>query len=304
MATDNVLKEYSDSIKLLKHQCFDAGLSEEEFRNLYFNSLESLHSKQHKQSRTMIMKKHKLLLIGMLMAGFCIYKYATLYSYIICNLQDYIYPGLRFLRKLSIPFISLFPSLSEYYHETCIIQNPFFTIADMDCWPCSTVNNVREIYKPTKPVNSQQISPFVYLTDQQVINMIALKDIYFQNKQLFDKEAKFNSMPLARILRQYIPRPKVVPKFGQSTERFIIMDSSKKSFKVPDTECTFSFLLSLSGDRNVHLVPAEECKHQCKSLKVELKETFLLWYNWWYWRPVIQPTSSNETFIAHVGSYC
>ncbi|CAH0759355.1 unnamed protein product [Diatraea saccharalis] len=115
---------------------------------------------------------------------------------------------------------------------------------------------------------------------------------------------KFNSMPLARILRQYIPRPKVVPKFGQSTERFIIMDSSKKSFKVPDTECTFSFLLSLSGDRNVHLVPAEECKHQCKSLKVELKETFLLWYNWWYWRPVIQPTSSNETFIAHVGSYC
>lgn len=85
-------------------------------------------------------------------------------------------------------------------------------------------------------------------------------------------------MNIARIIRQVIQRPKIVPKFGQSTERFIIVDSSQQSFQVPDTECSYSFLLSLSGSRTVNLVPAEECKHQCKTLKVELRETYLCKY--------------------------
>lgn len=85
-------------------------------------------------------------------------------------------------------------------------------------------------------------------------------------------------MNVAKVLRQVIPRPKVVPKFGQSTERFIIVDTSQRSFNIPDTECSFSFLLALSGSREIHLLPAEECKHQCKPLKVELKETYLCEY--------------------------
>lgn len=47
------------------------------------------------------------------------------------------------------------------YHETCLIQNPFFTVVDMDCWPCSSVNSVREVYDP-KPVNEQHNPPFYY----------------------------------------------------------------------------------------------------------------------------------------------
>ncbi|CAH0397571.1 unnamed protein product [Chilo suppressalis] len=336
MGSENILKEYSDSIKSLRRECLDGGLEEEAFREFYFESLKSLDSYQQlrNENRPMLTTKLKYLVIGMLVLGICIYNFTAVYACIVCNLQDYIYPGLRLLRKLSIPFISLFPSLSEYYHETCLIQNPFFTVADMDCWPCSTASNVREIYNPSESVNMQQNTPFIYATDQQIIDMTFLKDIYFKNKHVFDKEAtkilvdnskhyttsnemftqgqlgealyiwKINSMPLARLLRQYIPRPKIVPKFGQSTERFILIDSSRNKFKVPDTECTFSFLLSLSGNRNIDLEPAEECKHQCKSLKVELRESYLLWYNWWYWRPVVQSTSSNVTFIAHLGSYC
>lgn len=85
-------------------------------------------------------------------------------------------------------------------------------------------------------------------------------------------------MNLAKTLRQLIPRPKVVPKFGQSTERYIVIDSSQDRFKVPDTECSFSFIMSLSSSRVLSLTPAEECKHQCKSLKIELKESFLCKY--------------------------
>lgn len=82
----------------------------------------------------------------------------------------------------------------------------------------------------------------------------------------------------AQVLRQLISRPKIVPKFGQSTERFIVIDSSLETFKIPDTECSFSFLLSLNGSRTVTLVPADECKHQCKALQVELKESYLCKY--------------------------
>lgn len=82
-------------------------------------------------------------------------------------------------------------------------------------------------------------------------------------------------MNLAKVLRQVIPRPIVVPKFGQSTERFIVVDNSHGLFQMPETECSFSFLLSLSGSRTVKLVPADECRHQCKTMKLDLKESYL-----------------------------
>ncbi|KAM3967992.1 uncharacterized protein ACR2FA_004397 [Aphomia sociella] len=335
MVNEEILQEYSNSIQRLKRQCTERGMSEEDFRNIYYDSLDSIemHNNSVPTNRRLL-TRYKLLLI-FLLALFCIvYNYKILYSCIICNLQEYIYPGLQLLRRISIPFISLFPSLTEYYHETCLIQNPFFTVVDMDCWPCSTIHNIREVHNP-KPVNQQFTAPFIYESEQQPIQMEILKDLYEKNKNIFDKESskifannkhyisppslmfadqqsgaknlyiwKFNTMNAARMLRQIIPRPKVVPKFGQSTERFIIVDSTQDSFQIPDTECSFSFLLILSGSRTVNLVPAEECKHQCKSLKVDLMESYLLWYNWWYWRPVVQQSVGNVTFIAHVGSYC
>lgn len=335
MSNQEIIQEYSNSIKNLKKQCTDAGMSEEEFKRMYFKSLKSLENTGSPETNTprRAATKFRIVLLVIIIGVCVVYNYKSIYSSIVCNLQEYIYPGLKLLRKISIPFISLFPSLTDYYHETCLIQNPYFSVVDMDCWPCSTVSNIREVNDPN-PVSQQQTAPFIYETEQTVINMNALKTMYLRNKDTFDKESpkivtnnkyyisphdlfidgplrnksfyiwKFNNMNVAKVLRQIVPRPKVVPKFGQSTERFIIIDTSQNTFSIPDTECSFSFLLALSGSREIHLVPAEECKHQCKSLKVDLKESYLLWYNWWYWRPTVQHSMGNNTFIAHVGSYC
>ncbi|XP_063379976.1 uncharacterized protein LOC134666677 [Cydia fagiglandana] len=339
MVNDEVLQEYSSSVIRLKKQCMEAGMSEDEFRRLYFESLDSLDNRSprtlvthtHGRRRT----KYRIVLIGLFLTICVVYKFKSIYSSVVCNLQEYIYPGLRLLRRISIPFISLFPGLTDLYHETCLIQNPFFMVVDMDCWPCSSVSNIREIYDPKLITNQQHTAPFIYETDQQLVSLEELIELYNRNEEVFNKEApkifvnnkyylklneifhepqvlgdknlfiwKLNTMSVARILRQIIPRPKVVPKFGQSTERFLVIDNSQGQFAVPDTECSFSFLMVLSGSRTVTLKPAEECKHQCRSLKVELKETYLLWYNWWYWRPVVQSSPSNSTLIAHVGSYC
>ncbi|CAH0669197.1 unnamed protein product [Spodoptera exigua] len=334
MSNHEVIQEYSNSIKHLKKECIDAGMTEEEFRRMYLSSLETLDDEERPNNvPRRFITKFRVFLVMLLIILYIVYDYKSIYSSIVCNLQEFIYPGLKLLRKITIPFISLFPSLTEYYHETCLIQNPYFSVVDMDCWPCSTVTNIREVNDP-KPVTQQQTAPFIYETTQQIINLEALKQMYLKNRETFDKESpkiltnnkyysspsylfidrpledqsfyiwKFNNMNIAKVLRQVIPRPEVVPKFGQSTERFIIVDTSQRSFSIPDTECSFSFLLALSGSREIHLLPAEECKHQCKTLKVKLKETYLLWYNWWYWRPAVQSSMGNNTFIAHVGSYC
>ncbi|KAJ8727122.1 hypothetical protein PYW08_015519 [Mythimna loreyi] len=335
MSNHEVMQEYANAIQNLRKQCGDAGLSEEEFRRMYFRSLKTLENAERPEVNTprRFVTKFRVLLIVIIVGVYIAFNHKSIYSSIVCNLQEYIYPGLKLLRKISIPLISLFPSLTDFYHETCLIQNPYFAVVDMDCWPCSTVSNIREVNDPI-PVSQQQTAPFIYESEQQVINMEELKKMYLRNRDTFDKESpkilrnnkynsnpkdlfidraiedksfyiwKFNNMNVAKVLRQLIPRPKVVPKFGQSTERFIIVDTSQQKFNIPDTECSFSFLLALSGSREINLVPAEECKHQCKALKVELRETYLLWYNWWYWRPVVQNSMGNHTFIAHVGSYC
>lgn len=328
------LQEYSNSIKDLKKRSRDAGLSEEEFKKMYFQSLNNLETNRNVVlSNYHRINRYRVLLMGFVIIGiYTVYNFKTFYSTVMCNIQEYIYPGLKLVRRISIPLISLFPSLTDFYHETCLIQNPFFTVVDMDCWPCSAVSNVLEVDEP-KPMSEQHHAPFIYKTEQQVIDMDTLKKMYIRNKDIIDKETakiltnskhyqtpddvfnqdsndknfyvwKFHNIKIAKLLRQIIPRPKVVPKFGQSTERFIIIDNRKELFHVPDTECSFSFLLALSGSREINLLPAEECKHQCKALKVELKETYLLWYNWWYWRPTVQSSIGNQTFIAHVGSYC
>ncbi|CAK1551952.1 unnamed protein product [Leptosia nina] len=249
-----------------------------------------------------------------------------------CMEAEYIYPGLKLWRQISIPLISVFPRLTDLHQETCLLQNPFFTVVDMDCSPCSNVQEVRELQDPILR-DTQHATPLTYKTTQLPVSLDQLHDLYVNNKKEFDAEGskilvnnrhelmpkewfsqikkdnnlymwKINTLNSARILRQLIPRPKIVPKFGQASERFIIVDTQRTHFEIPDTECNYSFLLALSGKRTILLKPAQECKHLCKSLKIDLMESQLLWYNWWYWRPLAEDAAKNETFISQLGSYC
>lgn len=332
--SQELLRSYSNSIKTLRLESQRSKISEDEFKNIYLQTFQELRQNTRYQHKHKLIRRTKIILIVIIVCLIGFYNIKDIYSAFMCNLQEYIYPGLRLLRHFTIPLISLFPSLTEFYDETCLIQNPFFTIKDMDCWPCSSVANVMEVTNPNTAIHLNN-APFIYETEQKIINIEILKKLYQTNKDVFNVDApkvlvnykyhitpkemfqsfvlgvqnqlfvwKFNSMTPARILRQIISRPKIVPKHGQSPERFIILDSTQKPFKVPDTECHYSFILFLQGNRGINLMPSDECIHTCKPLKVELKESQLLWYNWWYWRPTIQSSQQNVTLIAHLGSYC
>lgn len=61
------------------------------------------------------------------------------------NIQTLIYPGMRLWRKFTLPLIEQFPHLTELYDETCLIENPLFQVAGMDCAPCMNVVNVMDL---------------------------------------------------------------------------------------------------------------------------------------------------------------
>ena len=113
MTTENNLQEFSNSINQLKTECVDAGISEEEFKEMYNQTLNDIVRKSHTMpnQRRCLYKNYKFLAVCVFVIIIVI-NFQSLYSCFVCNMQEYIYPGLRLLRKASIPFISLFPALT------------------------------------------------------------------------------------------------------------------------------------------------------------------------------------------------
>lgn len=124
MVDENLLQEYSESIKRLKRQCLEAGMSEDEFRKVYFESLKSLEARDtpEAQYRLRFRIKYLVLVIGVLVLLLAAFNSKYMYSTVMCSVQEYIYPGLRLLRRISIPLISLFPSLTGEYVSIGFIE--------------------------------------------------------------------------------------------------------------------------------------------------------------------------------------
>lgn len=61
------------------------------------------------------------------------------------NIQTFIYPGMRYWRKLTLPMIREFPQLTNLYDESCLLSNPFFYVTELDCTPCVNVINVVDL---------------------------------------------------------------------------------------------------------------------------------------------------------------
>lgn len=60
------------------------------------------------------------------------------------NIQTFIYPVMRAWRKMTLPLIQTFPTLTDVYDETCLIENPLFRVTNLDCTPCIGIVKVVE----------------------------------------------------------------------------------------------------------------------------------------------------------------
>lgn len=77
------------------------------------------------------------------------------------NIQPLIYPGMRTWRKFTIPIIENFPQLTRLYDESCLVENPFFQVAGLDCTPCASVINVLDISSNKYPGYLDYRVPYV-----------------------------------------------------------------------------------------------------------------------------------------------
>ncbi|XP_060530410.1 uncharacterized protein LOC132704430 [Cylas formicarius] len=261
-------------------------------------------------------------------------------SIVLRNVQGLTYPTLKRVRSLSVPIIKILDSLTDWYDESCLIENPYFNLANMECWPCQNMHGVINLtganqinYKKLEEgtiaiaktkqnsVNIENLNTFYHHyskdnldlrrinTNRPEINTIqALMN--YNNSDLSDDillQWRINKMSTSRVIRKLFPRPAFIPeRSGQSVERFLVIAGFRsKPFTLPNTECNFVLMIQGSGERTVIFQPSPECSSKCKRISVVLKPSYALLYNWWYWKPIYMPTgNSTEPSITYISSYC
>lgn len=251
------------------------------------------------------------------------------------NIQTFIYPGMKIWRKMTLPVINKFPGLTELYDESCLMMNPFFQVDDLNCEPCAGVVNVLDL---THIQHTTEFVPFVFKIKQDPVYISDLYELYKTHKDTFRRDAyrvkstnrdvtnmdelfhdfnrthqieshnlwRCNRMPPARILRQLFARPARLPETGIALERYLSIDTSEATtYAIPDAECSNMYIQQALGTRTIILRPTVECRHKCRTISIRLPQSFVLSYNWWYWKPISAPDQiTKSTSISLIGSYC
>lgn len=115
-----------------------------------------------------------------------------------------------------------------------------------------------------------------------------------------------NRMLPARLLRPIFARPMRLPSMGVALERFVAIDTAQApAYTLPETECPNVYIHQAVGTRFIILRPTSECRHRCRTLSMRLTQSFVLNYNWLYWKPISAPDPISESMsISLIGSYC
>lgn len=147
-----------------------------------------------------------------------------------------------------------------------------------------------------------------FQSNQQMVDLKILQDIYNQNKNILNSETKrlestnssytnlkdlfsnnvelsshthiswrITKMATARVIRQVFPKPFFLPeRSGQSVERFLMIDGAKaEPYVLPNTECSYVFVIQASGERSIVLKPSKECSNSCKTISIVLKPSYV-----------------------------
>nr|XP_034191760.1 uncharacterized protein LOC117609476 isoform X1 [Osmia lignaria] len=335
------LGEYRNELERIRQYARKNGISDTDIDQALQKSF-CILEKRNKKCAVSFCIKIIVVVLFITLVCFVTFDQRFLAVMLLRNLQNSIYPGLKLLRKIAVPVIKQYPSLSEFYEEWCILENPYFYIQDMDCWPCSVVHFVPDLtgYQISRSFNPG--IPYIKIQNFSEVHMENVQQLYWKNSVTFEKDAakvysnnltyrnvrdimeskmhlnptenlnnhvawRINRITPARILRELFPKPMDTPNWWeQSIERFIFFDESKSPpYSLPNPECSNVAITCATGARLIRLIASSECTSSCKSFTVLLSTGKTLWYNWWYWRPISLPTlNSTNISISYLTSYC
>ncbi|XP_011646053.1 uncharacterized protein LOC105432793 [Pogonomyrmex barbatus] len=338
------LNEYRDSVQRIRQYAAACNVSEVETSKIFqacFEQLEAKYSKKtNRPSRPL--RIILLLVLIILIVLLCLRNQNWLNIVFIRISQNSIYPALYVLRKAAIPVLNLYPSLSELYDEWCLIENPYFYVDDMDCWPCTVVHSVLDLTGHNISRSFNIGIPYTRAENDTRVKLKDLADLYWNNHDIFDKDAKrissnnetfktirdvmdngldkfytispsthiswrVNRMKPNRILRKLFPKPAETPNWwSQGIEKYIFIDESgSPPYPLPNPECSNIVVRCTAGARLIKMMPSSECIQHCRSLTILLSAGHTLWYNWWYWRPVSLPVyNATDLSISYLTSFC
>lgn len=166
MSKQLLLKNYRQNVIKLKNRAKALNISDKELKKIFEECISIL-----KNDNAYINNKSKLALIGktlLVVTIIALIFYIVLNvhqptsSIVLRNIQELIYPGLKLLRYFTVPIIRKFPSLTSiytenlrliiycklfvaFYYESCLVENPYFYVSDMECWPCENVHSVVDL---------------------------------------------------------------------------------------------------------------------------------------------------------------
>lgn len=335
MNEKELLQFYVEQVKQLK-ESYKKDLTDKEM-NKIFEECFALLDPPPKVYRSWL-KIYIFLFLFLLLGSYVLMQvHQPTSSIVLRNVQGLIYPGLKFVRFLSMPIIKHFSSLTELYDESCLLENPYFYVNNMECWPCENVYSVINATELENQSIFDSGSPFITNSNQGPVYFKDIQSLYYSNKMVIDQHAghvksnknisyvenllelemtessdthiswRINRMLPAQIIRSLFPRPRMISEWsGQSIERYVMIDGPKsEGFTLPNFECSYVSVTQGSGERTVVLKPTKECGHKCRSISVILKENYTLWYNWWYWRPISLPIqNSTNVSVSYITSYC
>ncbi|XP_015114416.1 uncharacterized protein LOC107039363 [Diachasma alloeum] len=337
----DLYRRYVDDLRVYARE---NGITEAETKRIFEECFRELEGSRVRKVRGML-RGLKILVLGVLTVIICsmgLYNHPSTHSIFLRNMQSFIYPGLTVFRQFAVPIIQRYPILTELYDESCLVENPFFKVADMDCWPCSTVQSVPDMtgWNMTKTFNVGM--PFTRAESDSNGDLNSIISMYKRHSEIFNVDARrissnnplyktiknviekrldenpskflnthiswrLNRMRPSRLLRKLMPKPLGTPNWwSQSTERFLFIDEPKADeYILPNPECSNVILRSTSGSRLIKMMPSPECQRNCKSSVVLLSSHHTLWYNWWYWKPISLPAiNSTEISIIYLTSFC
>uniref|UniRef100_A0A1B6MGP5 Uncharacterized protein n=1 Tax=Graphocephala atropunctata TaxID=36148 RepID=A0A1B6MGP5_9HEMI len=351
-----ILQEYAEEVSKLRNLGRELELSEDQINQVIEDSFHFLETEEraarpecpapHSTRRvwlTSLLLCMLLVVSASLLQRSSLFGYRkTINNYIERNVQEMIYPSMKLFRKIMLPVVNHFPSLTAWYDETCLVGNPYFQVSDMECWPCEGVRSVLNLTGSALSHDSCHSGlPFVF-RDEAVneVNYAKLRWNYLENRAMFDRDAlrvispgpwqnitevlenekfeptdytdshivwRLNRLEPTRAVRRLFGSPHQIPPYttGSTPEKYVILDEPKAApYPLPTTEGSTVFVVQGSGARMVVLSPAPECKRHCHRVSIVLQPQHILWYNWWYWRASSFPLVVNtELSITYVGSF-
>ncbi|XP_011708101.1 PREDICTED: uncharacterized protein LOC105462898 [Wasmannia auropunctata] len=337
------LDEYRESVRQIRRYAAVHNVSEAQTSEIFRACFQQLQAKYSKKSNKPSNKPLRIVLTFVLISVVLLYLCQSWLNVMFIRIsQNSIYPALYTLRKAAVPIVSLYPSLSELYDEWCLVENPYFYVNDMDCWPCTVVHSVLNLTGHNISRSFNVGIPYTREENNTKVKMKDLVNLYWNNRDVFDEDAKrissnnetfktvrdvvdnrldrfrtaslnthiswrVNRMRPNRILRKLFPKPAETPNWwSQGTEKYIFIDESESPpYPLPNPECSNIMLRCAAGARLIKMTPSSECAQHCRSSTILLSAGHTLWYNWWYWRPVSLPVyNATDLSIGYLTSFC